>query len=101
MNPYDNAYRTHVEVDMKNGYKQLGVHRIEWHAQVYSPRKREYYMEFHIPFGKVNSKVFCQYTTASQKALIFLSKMICRLFKLFTNLKWMIFLRTQENRVWY
>ena len=50
-----------LKVDMKNGYRQLGVHPKEWHTQVYSLGKNEYYINLNMPFGKANSsKVFCR-----------------------------------------
>ena len=50
-----------VKVDMKNGYRQLGVHPSEWFTQVYSLKPDEFYIDLNMPFGKANSsKVFCR-----------------------------------------
>ena len=50
-----------VKVDMKNGYRQLGVHPSEWFTQVYSLAENEFYIDLNMPFGKSNSsKVFCR-----------------------------------------
>ena len=58
-----------VKVDLKNGYRQLGVHPSEWFTQVYSLGKNEFYIDLNMPFGKSNSsKIFCRWTTAWCKA---------------------------------
>ena len=58
-----------MKVDLKNGYRQLGVHPSEWFTQVYSLGKNEFYIDFNMPFGKSNSsKIFCRWTTAWCKA---------------------------------
>ena len=50
-----------VKVDLKNGYRQLGVHPSEWFTQVYSLGKNEFYIDLNMPFGKSNSsKIFCR-----------------------------------------
>ena len=50
-----------IKVDMKNSYRQFGVHPREWCTQIYSPKKNEVYLDLNMPFGKVTmSIVFCR-----------------------------------------
>ena len=50
-----------IKVDLKNGYRQLGVHPSEQFTQVYSLGKNEFYIDLNMPFGKANSsKIFCR-----------------------------------------
>ena len=51
----------YIKVDLKNGYRQLGVHPSEWHTQVYTLGDKEYFIDLNMPFGKANSsKIFCR-----------------------------------------
>ena len=51
----------YIKVDLKNGYRQLGVHPSEWFTQVYSLGPTEYYIDLNMPFGKSNlSNFFCR-----------------------------------------
>ena len=60
-----------VKVDLKDGYRQLGVHPSEWYTQVYSLGENEFYIDLTMPFGKANSsKIFCRWTTAQCNAFV-------------------------------
>ena len=55
----------YIKADLKNGYRQLPVHPIDWHTQVYSLGPAEHYIDLNMPFGKANSaKIFCTWTSA-------------------------------------
>ena len=57
-------------VDLKNGYRQLGVHPSEWITQVYTLGKNEFYIDLNMAFGKANSsKIFCRWTTGWCEAI--------------------------------
>ena len=50
----------YFKVDLENGYRQVPVHPIDWHTQVYSLGPSEFYIDLAMPFGKANSsKKFC------------------------------------------
>ena len=62
----------YFKADLKNGYRQLPVHPTDWHTQVYSLAKNEYYIDIAMPFGKANSaRVFCTWTSAWCKSFKF------------------------------
>ena len=55
----------YIKADLKNGYRQLPVHPTDWHTQIYSLGRNEYYIDIAMPFGKANSaRVFCTWTSA-------------------------------------
>ena len=62
----------YFKVDLKNGYRQLPVHPVDWHTQVYSLGPSEFYIDIAMPFGKANSsRVFCTWTSAWCRAFKF------------------------------
>ena len=53
----------YFKVDLKNGYRQIPVSPKDWHTQVYSLGRSEFYVDLAMPFGKANSsKKFCAWT---------------------------------------
>ena len=49
----------YVDLDLKNGYRQLPVHPSEYRTQIYSLGQSEHYIDLCMPFGKANSsKIF-------------------------------------------
>ena len=43
-----------IKADLKNGYRQLPVHPIDWHTQIYSLGHDEFYIDIAMPFAKAN-----------------------------------------------
>ena len=48
----------YIKADLKNGYRQLPVHPIDWHTQVYCLGPSEHYVDLNMPIGKANSAKF-------------------------------------------
>ena len=40
-----------LKVDMKNGYRQMGVHPRKWFTQVYFLQGHEFYIDINMPYG--------------------------------------------------
>ena len=49
-----------MKADLESGYRQFGVHPVDWKFQVYSNGPNEHYIDLACPFGKTNSALeFC------------------------------------------
>ena len=49
-----------IKADLENGYRQFGVHPVDWRFQVYCNGPDEHYIDLACPFGKTNSALeFC------------------------------------------
>ena len=49
-----------IKADLKSGYRQFGVHPVDWKFQVYCNGPDEHYIDLACPFRKTNSALeFC------------------------------------------